>query len=289
MDIFEADPDGGSLKQLTDTKGYDAEGSYSPDGKTIVFCSDRDGDPDVYLMNADGSNVRQLTNNPGYDGGPFISPDGQWVVYRSDRKKEGFLQIHVIGIDGKNDTALTDNVGVNWAPYWHPKLPYIIWTGADHSDPQARPNYDLWLMHYRAPRRPSGRGPDRADHRSRLGRRAAGVFARRHATDVDQQPHAGSRQPTVHRGFRAAPRIGILAANCEPAGVAVTPLGGQFAQRVVAAARTRANERLLRSGDPSHQSLSVQCACRSTASGLSFSDSYQTVSSDRSLNSTVLG
>ena len=58
------------------------------------------------------------------------------------------LQIHVIGIDGKNDVALTDNVGVNWAPYWHPTQPYIIWTGADHSDPKARPNYDLWLMKY---------------------------------------------------------------------------------------------------------------------------------------------
>ena len=94
------------------------------------------------------TNVRQLTNFPGYDGGPFISPDGNWVVYRSDRKKEGFLQIHVIGIDGKNDTALTDNIGVNWAPYWHPTQPYIIWTGADHSDPHATPNYDLWLMKY---------------------------------------------------------------------------------------------------------------------------------------------
>jgi len=148
MDIFEADLDGKNLRNLTNSPGYDAEGSYSPDGKLIVFCSDRDGDPDLYLMNADGSNVRQLTNSPGYDGGPFISPDGKWVVYRSDRKKPEMLQIHVIGIDGRNDVALTDNVGVNWAPYWHPTQPYIIWAGADHSDPKARPNYDLWLMKF---------------------------------------------------------------------------------------------------------------------------------------------
>ncbi len=148
MEIFEADLDGKHLRRLTDAKGYDAEGSYSPDGKLIVFCSDRDGDPDLYVMNADGSELRQLTNVPGYDGGPFISPNGKWVVYRSDRKKAEMLQIHVIGIDGKNDTALTDNIGVNWAPYWHPTKPYIIWTGADHSDPKARPNYDLWLMKY---------------------------------------------------------------------------------------------------------------------------------------------
>lgn len=147
-EIFEADLDGKNLRQLTDAKGYDAEGAYSPDGKLIAFCSDRDGDPDLYVMNADGTGLRQLTNAPGYDGGPFISPDGKWVVYRSDRKKSEMLQIHAIGIDGKNDVALTDTVGVNWAPYWHPTLPYIIWTGADHSDPKARPNYDLWLMKY---------------------------------------------------------------------------------------------------------------------------------------------
>ena len=147
-DIYVGDRDGKNLKQLTTEKGYDAEGAYSPDGTLIAFCSDRDGDPDLYVMDADGKNVRQLTNEPGYDGGPFISPNGKWVVYRTDRKKAEMLQIHVIGLDGKNDTALTDNVGVNWAPYWHPTKPYIIWTGADHSNPMARPNYDLWLMKY---------------------------------------------------------------------------------------------------------------------------------------------
>jgi Tol biopolymer transport system component len=148
MDIFEASPDGEILRRLTDAQGYDAEGAWSPDGRQIAFCSSRDGDPDIYVMDADGSNVRQLTNTPGYDGGPFISPDNQWIVFRSDRKKESYLQIYVIGVDGKNEQPLTDNEGVNWGPYWHPTEPYIIWSGADHSDPSARPNYDLWLKRY---------------------------------------------------------------------------------------------------------------------------------------------
>lgn len=148
MDLFDVDAMGGPLHRLTDTPGYDAEGSYSPDGSQIVFCSTRDGDPDLYIMSSDGTNLRQLTNTPGYDGGPFFSPDGQWVVYRSDRKKADFLQIHAVRSDGSIDVELTNNVGVNWAPYWHPTRPYIIWTGADHSDPQARPNYDLWMLKY---------------------------------------------------------------------------------------------------------------------------------------------
>lgn len=148
MDIFEADLDGNILRQLTNTKGYDAEGAYSADGKQIAFCSDRDGDPDIYLMNVDGSDVKQLTNAPGYDGGPFMSPDQKWIVFRSDREKEHFLQIYVIGVDGQNETALTASNGVNWGPYWHPTEPYIIWSGADHSNPRARPNYDLWMVRY---------------------------------------------------------------------------------------------------------------------------------------------
>jgi TolB protein len=148
-DIFEADLDGHILRRLTDAKGYDAEGAWSKDGRLIAFCSSRDGDADIYVMNADGGDVRQLTNAPGYDGGPFTSPDGKWVVFRSDRKKAEHLQLYVIGIDGKHETALTDDDNsVHWGPYWHPSQPYIIWSGADHSDPSARPNYDLWLAKY---------------------------------------------------------------------------------------------------------------------------------------------
>src|SRR5262249_23321687 len=62
MDIFEANPDGTDLKRLTDAKGYDAEGSYSPDGKSIVFCSQRTGSLELWIMNADGTSPRQLTH-----------------------------------------------------------------------------------------------------------------------------------------------------------------------------------------------------------------------------------
>ncbi len=148
MEIFSADVEGKHLHRLTYSKGYDAECAYSPDGKQIVFCSDRGGNPNLYIMNADGSDTRQLTHEKGYNGGPFFSPDGRRVVYRSDRKQQGLLQIHVIDVDGQHDTALTDNKGVNWAPYWHPTKPYLIWTAADYSNPREPGNFDLWLMKY---------------------------------------------------------------------------------------------------------------------------------------------
>jgi Tol biopolymer transport system component len=145
MDLFTTNLEGGDLVRLTSEKGYDAECSFSPDGRRILFVSDRDGDPDIYAMDADGRNVTQLTNEPGYDGGPFFSPDGRWIAYRTDRLEKDMLQIHVMRADGTADVALTSGKGVHWAPYWHPTKPWLIWTGADHSDPAARPNYDLWI------------------------------------------------------------------------------------------------------------------------------------------------
>jgi Tol biopolymer transport system component len=148
MDIFEANPDGSELVRLTDAPGYDAEGSYSPDGKKIVFCSERDGNRELYIMNADGKNVRQLTHAPGgYNGGPFLSPDGKRAIFRSDRKQKDALQLYVINADGTGERALTDDVNwVQWGPYWYRDSRHIIYAGADHSNPTVRPNYDLWWM-----------------------------------------------------------------------------------------------------------------------------------------------
>jgi tricorn protease-like protein len=150
MSIFEADPDGGNLKRLTHAKGYNAEGSYSPDGRQIVFCSNRDGEEnlELYIMDRDGQNVRKLTNAPGcYNGGPFFSPDGKQVIFRSDRKKKDHLQLYVINTDGSGERALTDDLNwVCWGPYWYKDGRHIVYAGADHSDPMARPNYDLYWM-----------------------------------------------------------------------------------------------------------------------------------------------
>ena len=150
MDLFTANLDGTDLVRLTREPGYDAECSFSPDGRRILFVSDRDGDPDIYVMNADGSDVRQLTDAPGYDGGPFFSPDGRWICYRTDRAEKDLLQIHVMRADGSGDVAVTAGRSVNWAPYWHPTRPWLVWTGADHSDPDRRPNYDLWIARFDA-------------------------------------------------------------------------------------------------------------------------------------------
>lgn len=160
MDLFVADLGAVSgdvpLTRLTAEAGYDAECSFSPDGETILFVSDRAGAPDLYVMDRDGGNRRRLTATTAYDGGPFFSPDGRWITYRTDRVEKDRLQIHVMRADGSGDVAVTSGEAVHWAPFWHPTKPWLIWTGADHSDPTRRPNYDLWIVRYEFGRETDG-------------------------------------------------------------------------------------------------------------------------------------
>ena len=142
MDIFTADLDGKNLKRLTDAPGYDAEGSYSPDAKSIIFTSFRDGDAEIYIMNADGSKPRRITHSKGYDGGPFFSPDGKRIIYRSDRKGNDLLQIYINNVEGTAERALTNNDAVNWGPFFHPDGKHIVYSTSLHG----HDNYEVYLM-----------------------------------------------------------------------------------------------------------------------------------------------
>jgi Tol biopolymer transport system component len=145
-DIFSMNLDGTDLRRLTDNPKYDAEPVVSPDGKQVVFGSQREGDFDIYLMNIDGSGVRRLTDRVGYDGGPWFSPDGKKIVWRAwypeteeekalwkDCMENNYivavpLDIWVMDADGSNKRRLLHNGATNWAPSWHPDGKRIIFS-----------------------------------------------------------------------------------------------------------------------------------------------------------------
>jgi Tol biopolymer transport system component len=127
FDIYEGDLDGKNLVRLTDAPGYDAEGSYSPDGKSIVFCSMRDGDYEIYSMDSDGKNQRRLTNEKGYDGGPFFSPDGKKILWRHfEGDAQTTAEIWTMDVDGSNKKQLTKFGAASWAPYFLPNMRWIV-------------------------------------------------------------------------------------------------------------------------------------------------------------------
>ncbi len=169
MDIFTANQDGTQLQRLTDAPGYDAEGSFSPDGKQIVFCSlrgaldheltpaeqaRRDKDPawfgEIYIMNADGSDQRRLTNAPGYDGGPFFSPDGERIVWRHFDESGMIADVWTMKTDGSDKRRITDFKSMSWAPFYHPSGKYFIFT----SNKLGFENFELFIVDVDGEREP---------------------------------------------------------------------------------------------------------------------------------------
>ena len=163
MELYVSNRQTGSLRRLTNRRGYDAEASYSPDGQWIVFASTRDAydrnlsaaerkqldtDPsyfaEIYIMraDADGSGVRRLTNVAGYDGGPFFSPDGKRIVWRRFNEAGLIADIWTMNLDGTEPRQLTDFGAMSWAPYIHPSGEYLIFA----SNKLGFENFELFMV-----------------------------------------------------------------------------------------------------------------------------------------------
>lgn len=85
--------------------GYDIFPRWSPDGKRIVFASDRTGNYEIWLMNAEGRGQKRLTDHPSYDSHPAWSPDGRQIAFTSLR--DGGLRVWVMPAEGGEARPLT--------------------------------------------------------------------------------------------------------------------------------------------------------------------------------------
>jgi Tol biopolymer transport system component len=158
LQICSVEPDGSDIKIILSESGVMSYfPSLSPDGNKIAFTSDRDGNPEIYVMNVDGGHLRRLTNDedesrdedgspadpgPGdcrdgldndadtlvdsldldcriLDEYPTWSPDGQWIAFHSDR--DGDLDIYIVRPDGSDLRLLTDNDDDDMQPSWSPQ------------------------------------------------------------------------------------------------------------------------------------------------------------------------
>jgi eukaryotic-like serine/threonine-protein kinase len=80
---------------------------YSPDGKRIVFASDRSGTYEIWACNSDGTNQFPLTSLGAFSGTPRWSADSEWIVF--DSNKEGNFDIYVAPAGGGKPKRLTTN------------------------------------------------------------------------------------------------------------------------------------------------------------------------------------
>lgn len=89
---------------------------WSPDGQTLVYCAERQGNYDVYAINVNGGPETRLTTDKDLDDGPEYSPDGRYIYFNSFRS--GRMQIWRMQPDGSNPEQLTTDEHSNW--FAHP-------------------------------------------------------------------------------------------------------------------------------------------------------------------------
>src|SRR6185503_17306757 len=82
--IYTVPFEGGSPTRITKESPSYWHG-WSPDGKTLVYTGDRNGNLDIYTISVDGGEETRLTHAGGVDDGPGYSPDGQYIYFNSDR------------------------------------------------------------------------------------------------------------------------------------------------------------------------------------------------------------
>ncbi|MEM7628449.1 MAG: hypothetical protein AAF356_03400 [Planctomycetota bacterium] len=163
-------PDGyGPAEPMFERYGYDAEASWSPDGRFVLYTRVRAGirpeeasdDGDLWIYDTREDAHTALVVAPGYDGGAFFDPAGERICYRSDRRGDKLLQVMVADLvfdsAGRvtgiaDETKLTDNQHVNWAPFFDPTGEYLVYATSEIG----HANYEVFAVRSRPLRLPSG-------------------------------------------------------------------------------------------------------------------------------------
>lgn len=120
VEIYVMDADGSNVRRLTHHEAWDANPSWSNDGRRIAFESWRNDVGDIYVMDAaDGSGVVNLTNTDDEDAFPKWSPDGRHILFASREDPDEQFDLYVMRADGSDVRQLTtsgSNIPGGWSP-----------------------------------------------------------------------------------------------------------------------------------------------------------------------------
>ncbi|MGG1638571.1 TolB family protein [Paenibacillus sp. NRS-1760] len=122
---------------------------WSPDGASLAYCAERNGQYNIYTIPAHGGIEAQLTDTTGLDDGPEYSPDGLHIWFNSTRS--GLMQVWRMNVDGSEQTQMTFDESNNWFPHVSPdgeSVAYITYRKGDvePNDHPANKDVEIRLM-----------------------------------------------------------------------------------------------------------------------------------------------
>jgi Tol biopolymer transport system component len=125
--IWLADSLGGHLRQLT-TEGFEnlADRPWSPDGKSLLYVSNRTGTNDIWLVPVDSGAPLQLTRDVRDDQDPTWSPDGKWIAFFSNRGLQSDLWVKPAA--GGPARRVTDDAMRETLIGWRPGTEQLAYT-----------------------------------------------------------------------------------------------------------------------------------------------------------------
>jgi Tol biopolymer transport system component len=119
---------------------------WSPDGRTLAYCGERNGQYDIYTIPVWGGRETRLTNTPGLDDGPEYSPEGRYIWFNSTRS--GLMQLWRMEADGANPVQMTFEESNNWFGHVSPdgeKVAFISYKKGDVEPDKHPPNKNVQL------------------------------------------------------------------------------------------------------------------------------------------------
>jgi len=134
--------EGGAPRRITQKSPSYWHG-WSPDGKTLAFVGERNGDFDIYTIPAAGGEETRLTTAKGLDDGPEYSPDGTYIYFNSERT--GRMQIWRMKADGSEQEQITSDEFNNWFPHISPDGQWMVFLTYEQSVTGHPENKDVVL------------------------------------------------------------------------------------------------------------------------------------------------
>ncbi len=122
----------GGAPTLVTQQGPSYLHGWSPDGQTLAYCAERNGQYDVYTISVHGGPEAQLTNLPGLDDGPEYSPSGEHIWFNSTRT--GLMQVWRMRPDGSEPTHMYRDEANSWFPHVSPDGQFVVYVAYGKGD-----------------------------------------------------------------------------------------------------------------------------------------------------------